>query len=165
MPKKEKLWDVVIIGGGPAGCSAAMVLARSRRSVLIIDEGKQRNLRSHGLHNFITRDGILPPDFLSIAYNELGNYPVSFVRIKALRAVAGNNTFSITDANNNIYRSKKILFATGVCDNIPDIPGMKELWGTAIFHCPFCDGFECKENHIGNKIWLRGIMKEISQRI
>jgi len=149
MPAKNKVWDVVIIGAGPAGASAAMVLARSRRSVLILDEGQQRNLRSHGLHNFITRDGILPPDFLEIAYKDLGNYPVSFIRSLAVTVQKKENGFQITDKSNKIYHSRRLLLATGVTDNIPDVPGMKDLWGCAVFHCPFCDGFECKENHIG----------------
>lgn len=149
MPAKEKLWDVIIVGAGPAGTSAAMLLARSRRSVLVIDEGKQRNLSSHGLHNFITRDGILPPDFLEIAYKDLSNYPVSFIRSRVEHVKKLEAAFEVTTQANKIYRSKKILLATGVTDNIPDIPGVKELWGSAVFHCPFCDGFECKESHIG----------------
>jgi thioredoxin reductase len=144
------IWDVIIIGGGPAGSSAAMVLARSRRNVLIIDEGKQRNLKSHGLHNFLTRDGILPPDFLNLAHTELKHYKV---RIKKTRVVdaerSDNDHFLLRDEKGQEYRSRKLLLATGVVDIIPDIPGMKELWGCSVFHCPFCDGFECKERRIG----------------
>ncbi|HRO42460.1 MAG TPA: NAD(P)/FAD-dependent oxidoreductase [Flavipsychrobacter sp.] len=172
MPAKEKLWDVIIIGAGPAGASAAMVLARSRRNVLIIDEGNQRNLRSHGLHNFITRDGILPPDFLNIAYNQLSNYPVSFIKSRAEKVVKLPATFSITDREGNKYSAKKILLTTGVTDHIPNVPGMEELWGCAVFHCPFCDGYECKEraiglyaqkhNGYGMAIALRHLSKEIT---
>jgi len=149
MTAKEKIWDVIIIGAGPAGVSAATVLARSRRQVLIIDEGKQRNLRSHGLHNFITRDGILPPDFLQIAYEELARYPVSFIKSRAENATRIDTGFSVTDTSGNAHRAKRLLLATGVTDSIPEIPGMAELWGCSVFHCPFCDGFECKEHEIG----------------
>jgi len=149
MPLKEKLWDVVVIGGGPAGLSAAMVLSRSRRSVLVLDEGRQRNRRSQGLHNFLTRDGILPLDFLALAHEELSRYPVSFVKSRAVKATKDYKRFVITDDSGKDHVAKRILLATGVTDNIPSIPGMEELWGCAVFHCPFCDGFECKETHVG----------------
>jgi thioredoxin reductase len=150
MPEHHnKVWDVIIVGAGPAGSSAAMLLARSRRSVLIIDEGHQRNLRSHGLHNFITRDGILPPDFLNLAYEELGKYPVSFLKDRVADVSGSNSSFTVVSQKNKTYICRKLLLATGVTDNVPDVHGMKELWGKAVFHCPFCDGFECKESHIG----------------
>jgi thioredoxin reductase len=149
MSARAKPWDVIIVGGGPAGISAATVLARSRRSVVIIDEGKQRNLRSHGLHNFITRDGILPPDFLQLATDELSHYPVNYVRSYAEKAVKKDGCFLVTDSSGNKFLAKKLLLATGVTDNIPDVPGMEELWGCAVFHCPFCDGYECKDEPIG----------------
>jgi thioredoxin reductase len=146
----NKLWDVIIVGGGPAGRSAAMVLARSRRSVLIIDEGKQRNLKSHGLHNFLTRDGILPPDFLQLAQEELARYKVPVKKLKVVQAIrSGIDHFEVEDHKGGIFYCRRILLATGVTDDIPDVPGMKELWGRAVFHCPFCDGYECLESHIG----------------
>ena len=150
MAAEAKLWDVIIIGGGPAGLSAAMVLARSRRQVLIFDAGNQRNLKSHGLHNFITRDGILPPDFLDLAHQQLGNYIQSFIKRKITEvSKMKDGSFIIKDERNKEYHCKKLLLATGVEDNIPEVEGMKELWGCAVFHCPFCDGYECKESHIG----------------
>ena len=116
----------------------------------MIDAGNQRNLKSHGLHNFITRDGILPPDFLSLAYEQLNNYMISFHKgtvttVEKEEAIG----FRVVDDQGKVYYCKKLLLATGVKDNIPDVPGMKELWGCAVFHCPFCDGYECKESHIG----------------
>jgi thioredoxin reductase len=149
MSARTKPWDVIIIGGGPAGISAATVLTRSRRSVVIIDEGNQRNLRSHGLHNFITRDGILPPDFLRLATEELSHYPVNFVRSYAKKAAKIDDGFLVTDSSGENFLAKKLLLCTGVTDTIPDVPGMRELWGCAVFHCPFCDGYECKDEPIG----------------
>ncbi len=146
---EQKVWDVLIIGGGPAGLSAATVLARSRRSVAIIDEGRQRNLRSHGLHNYITRDGILPADFLDLVHEEIKQYPVSFFQGRALSVTRSEDQFSVSCADGNNFISKRLLLATGVSDQIPEVAGMKELWGKSIFHCPFCDGFECKEQHVG----------------
>lgn len=147
---KEKIWDVVIVGGGPAGCSAAIVLARSNRSVIIIDEGRQRNLKSHGMHNFLTRDGILPPEYLSHAQTELGQYGVSRVRSRVISAQKlADKGFKLIDNNNDTYLCRRVLLATGVTDEIPDIPGMQELWGCSVFHCPYCDGWEYKDKTIG----------------
>lgn len=146
---KSNFWDVVIIGGGPAGCSAAMVLARSRRRVLLIDGGSQRNLKSHGLRNYLTRDGILPPDFLKHAYADLARYDVTYHQQQVVKAAVHDGGFVVTDAENNKYYCRKILLATGVTDKIPDVPGMAELWGSAVFHCPFCDGYECCDTKVG----------------
>ncbi|RYZ54916.1 MAG: NAD(P)/FAD-dependent oxidoreductase [Sphingobacteriales bacterium] len=151
MNKPEKVWDVIIVGAGPAGTSAAMVLARSRRSVLLIDEGKQRNLKSHGLHNFITRDGILPPDFLNLAHSDLKQYPITYRqgKITDVKKAGNSKSFLLTEDKGKTFLTRRILLATGVSDFIPDIPGMEELWGQYVFHCPFCDGYECKEKKIG----------------
>ena len=148
MPDNQKIWDIIVVGGGPAGLSAATVLARSRRSVLIIDEGKQRNLRSHGLHNYLTRDGILPPDFLELAAAELNNYPIAIHKEKVVLATKEEDGFRLgTEVDQ--YRCRRLLIATGVTDHVPDIPGMRELWGNSVFHCPFCDGYECKDTIVG----------------
>lgn len=149
MPDTQVVRDVVIIGAGPAGLSAAMVLARSKRDVLLLDEGKQRNLKSHGLHNFITRDGILPPDFLQLAREQLSSYDVACHKAEITEVKKVRNGFVTIDKKGNNYQSRFLLLATGVCDHIPDIPGMKELWGKCIFHCPFCDGYECRDSHVG----------------
>lgn len=142
-------WDVIVVGGGPAGCSAAMVLTRSLRQVLLVDSGKQRNLKSHGLHNFITRDGILPPDFLKTAYDEFRQYSLSFEQDHIVRVARSENGFELTGKRGVIYKCRKLLLATGVTDGIPDVPGMTDLWGCAVFHCPYCDGFECSGSQIG----------------
>lgn len=148
--KTNEVWDVIIIGAGPAGSSAAMVLARMRRKVLIIDDGKPRNERSQGMHNFLSRDGALPTDFLRVAHTELASYNVAHIRARAAsaRIIAGHG-FEIKDSNNTRYVTKRLLLATGVKDNIPEIPGMAELWGKSIFHCPFCDGYELCDKNIG----------------
>jgi thioredoxin reductase len=138
----NQVWDAIIIGGGPAGSAAAMVLARCRRSVLIIDEGKPRNMSSEGIHNYLTRDGILPRDFLDITHNDLKKYGVEFTRAHAAHArTLDKHGFEIKDNNGKAYLSRRLLIATGVTDNIPDIPGMREMWGHGVYHCPFCDGW------------------------
>jgi thioredoxin reductase len=147
---KDKIWDVIVVGGGPAGCSAAIVLARSNRTVTIIDEGHQRNIRSHGMHNYLTRDGILPPEYLGHAHKELEHYGVPLIRARVINAQKlADKGFKLTDKNNNTYLCRRILLATGVTDEIPDIPGFHELWGSSVFHCPFCDGWEYKDKVIG----------------
>lgn len=147
---KNNSWDAIIVGGGPAGCNAAMVLARCHRKVLLVDEGHQRNILSHGMHNYLTRDDMLPKDFLGITHEELDKYGV--VRLKAradCARILPNNHFEVDVAGNGTQQCRRLLLSTGVTDNIPDVPGMKELWGCSVFHCPFCDGWECTGKHIG----------------
>ena len=148
--EKKKIWDVIVIGGGPAGSNAAIVLARVRRSVLMIDNGQPRNVRSQGMHNYLTRDGILPTEYLALAHEELSRYGVEHVRAIATDARRlSDHGFEIRDSNGGTYLAKRLLLATGVTDNIPDIPGMKEMWGNGVYHCPFCDGYELCDLNIG----------------
>lgn len=147
---KDPIWDVVIVGAGPAGTNAALVLARVRRKVLIIDNGQPRNERSQGMHNFLTRDGILPTDFLKMAHAEMERYHVRHICGEAMSAKKlESHGFSVTDSHGDTHLCKRLLLATGVTDEIPEIPGMKELWGKGVYHCPFCDGFELCEKKIG----------------
>jgi len=148
--KDKKIWDVIIVGAGPAGSSAAMVLARMRREVLLIDDAQPRNARSQGMHNYLSRDGALPLDFLHRAHAELEGYGIRHVRATATvaRAVADHG-FEICESNGDRHLAKRLLIATGVSDNVPEIPGMKELWGRGVFHCPFCDGYELCDRNIG----------------
>lgn len=147
---KEKIWDVIIAGGGPAGCNAALVLARVSRQVLLFDEGKQRNLRSHGLHNYLTRDGIAPADFLGHALDDVSRYHVNIVKARVEKARKLNDhLFRVEDALGGSHYCRRLLLATGVTDELPDLPGMRELWGAAVHHCPYCDGWECRDSTIG----------------
>lgn len=127
-----------------------MVLARSRRTVLIIDDEQPRNARSHGMHNYLSRDGELPSTFLNMAHQELGRYNVSHIKARAVEAkqLEGHG-FRITDSKGTEHLCRRLLIATGVKDNIPDIPGMEQLWGRGVFHCPFCDGYELCDQKIG----------------
>lgn len=147
---KEKIWDVIIAGGGPAGCNAALVLARVRRQVLLFDEGKQRNLRSHGLHNYLTRDGIMPSDFLEYAFDDISRYHVNTVKARLEKAEKlSDHLFRVEDALEAFHYGRRLLIATGVTDELPDLPGIRELWGSAVHHCPYCDGWECRDTTIG----------------
>lgn len=140
-----KIYDVGIIGGGPAGLSAALVLGRARRSVLLLDEGKPRNRVTREAHGFLTRDGIAPAEFRRIAADQLRGYPsVELVEERAEGVSGVDGKFEITSAQGNVYRVKKLLFATGKRDLPLDISGLSEIYGKSAFVCPFCDGWELR---------------------
>lgn len=166
------IWDAIIVGGGPAGCAAAIVLARMRRKVLLIDEGKHRNQKSHGIHNYLTRDSILPADFLSEVHKDLDKYKIPIVKARAIKAEPlAQHGFAVWDSNGNKHIGKRLLAATGVTDNIPDIPGIHELWGELVVHCPFCDGWECCDKQIGvyasrfNGYGMSIALKQLSEHV
>ena len=142
--------DCIIVGGGPAGLNAAVVLGRSRRRVLIFDTGQHRNRYSHGMHNYLTRDDILPSDFIQISHQDLIKYGVRLITKKIIRARKDDNDqFVVKDEEGTIYYSKKLLIATGLSDNFLTIEGFKEMYGKSIFHCPYCDGWEVRDKRIG----------------
>jgi thioredoxin reductase len=142
----EKLLDVIIIGGGPAGLNAALLLGRSRKSVLVIDEGKARNRVTHEAHGFLTRDGIEPAEFKRIAMEQIGQYPsVQFVSDAAVTASGTDGHFEIMTAQGTSWHAKKLLFAVGKKDLPLDIAGLTEVYGKSAFVCPYCDGWELRD--------------------
>ena len=144
-------YDVVIVGAGPAGLSAALILGRCRRRVLICDTGSPRNAASHALHGFLTRDGIPPLEFLKIAREQLASYQtVEFREIEVKEAKRTDTGFII---NTHIFCSK-LLLATGVVDRLPQVDGLMNLYGRSVFHCPYCDGWEMRDRRIA--IYGRG---------
>jgi thioredoxin reductase len=150
------LWDVVIVGAGPAGLSAALVLGRCRRTVLVCDTGRPRNAASHALHGYLTRDGIPPLEFLDIARQELARYDtVQLRRVEVTDAVChGDKRFDVTLGDGSVAHSRKLLLATGVIDKVPAIEGLRELYGRSVFHCPYCDGWEVRDQPLA--IYGRG---------
>lgn len=145
-----ELFDVIIIGGGPAGLNAAVVLGRCKRKVLVFDHRQQRNRYSHGMHNFLTRDDMPPAEFLKICHQELKKYGVKILHTEVKDAKKKmDETFIIKDRNDKVYVSKKLILATGLADRLPDIQGIKQFYGKSIFHCPYCDGWEASNKKIG----------------
>jgi thioredoxin reductase len=142
---------VIIVGAGPAGLNAALMLGRCRRSVLVCDNGRPRNAASHALHGYLTRDGIHPSEFRAIGRRELERYDTLHLKdIAATDAVCeAGGRFKVTLADGSIVRSRKLLVATGVCDNLPEIDGIDEMYGRSVFHCPYCDGWEVRDQPIG----------------
>jgi thioredoxin reductase len=138
-------YDTIIVGGGPAGLSAALVLGRSRRTVLVCDSGHYRNECSKGVHGFFTRDGMPPAELLRIGREQLQPYGVELRNIEVTQACIHEDGFSVSLADGAELFSRKLLLATGVKDHLPDVPGFTDFYGTSIHHCPYCDGWEWRD--------------------
>ncbi|WP_274653913.1 NAD(P)/FAD-dependent oxidoreductase [Paenibacillus humicola] len=143
---ETQFFDVLIIGGGPAGLSAALVLGRSRKQAAVIDEGRPRNAVTREAHGFLTRDGISPGEFRRIAKEQIGVYPsVSIMADTAVSITGADGHFQVATAQGKTFASKKLLFAVGMKDRPLDIPGLAEIYGKSAFVCPYCDGWELRD--------------------
>ncbi|QJD97137.1 NAD(P)/FAD-dependent oxidoreductase [Mucilaginibacter robiniae] len=144
-------FDAIIIGGSSAGLSAGMALGRALKKVLIIDSGLPCNRQTPHSHNFITHDGWKPSEIMEVAKNELLAYDTVMFSPGLVTEVTDNNgNFKVTVANQSIqYIAKKMLFATGVKDIMPNIPGFADCWGISVIHCPYCHGYEYRGKKTG----------------
>jgi len=145
----NKNFDVIIIGAGPAGLSAAIILGRSRRRVLVCDSGRPRNLKANFMHGYLTRDGISPLEFLRLGSEETRQYDINkqqmeISQITPLVSPPGRG-FEVISSKGEIFFSRKVLLATGITDNIPQIEGIEDFYGKSVFHCPYCDGWEVRD--------------------
>jgi thioredoxin reductase len=141
-----KVFDVAIIGGGPAGLSAALVLGRARRTVAVIDAGSPRNAPATEMHGFISRDGLSPAELLSVARSEVRDYGVELIATEVVDASPG---FTLTLLSGEALRARHAVIATGATDVLPNIPGLVERWGRDVLHCPYCHGWEVRDARLG----------------
>jgi thioredoxin reductase len=139
-------YDVLIAGGGPAGLSAALLLGRSRRSTLVCDGGEPRNAASPAAHSFLTQDGTPPLELRRIGREQLAEYPsVELADTSILDVVPAAGRFEATLGDGRRVEARKVILATGVRDELPAIEGLAELWGSDVFHCPYCHGWEVRD--------------------
>jgi thioredoxin reductase len=139
-------WDCVVVGGGAAGLSAALVLGRARRRTLLVDAGQQSNLAAHGVGGLLGHDGRPPAELYETGRGEISAYPS--VALRTGEVVAGERVgevFQLQLSDGRRERTRRVLLATGMEYRPPDIPGLRECWGTSVFHCPFCDGWELRD--------------------
>lgn len=142
-------YDVVIVGGGPGGLSAALTLGRARKRVLLCDAGPRRNAAATEIHNFLTRDGTPPEEFRGVGREQLGRYPNVRVTSERVESITGaRGAFGIALGTERV-EARRVLLCTGMIDDVPSLEGVRELWGKAIFQCPYCHGWEAKEQRWG----------------
>jgi thioredoxin reductase len=139
------MYDCLIVGGGPAGLSAALILGRCRRRILVCDAGRPRNFAATHIHGYLTRDNIEPSEFQRLAREELFAYGIEWRQAEVTGGRCLDRGFEVQLEDGQTLRARKILLATGVRDIIPDIPGFDELYGRSIHHCPYCDGWEHRD--------------------
>jgi len=138
--------DVIIVGAGPAGLSAALVLGRACRQVLVFDHDRGRNRASHALHGFLTRDGTPPLELRRLGRQDLRQYDTVRLEVAEVTQAArrNNGAFEVVLRDQRRFTSRRLLIATGVVDNVPDVPGIQDFYGRSVFHCPYCDGWEVR---------------------
>lgn len=147
---KIEHYDAIIIGGSYAGLSAALSLGRALRKVLVVDSGNPGNKQTPHSHNFLTRDGESPSEISMKAKKEVMKYPgVKFFEGRVTAVTKPDEYYNIQTSENEIFSGKKIIFATGVLDIIPDMAGFAECWGKSVLHCPYCHGYEFKNEKTG----------------
>jgi thioredoxin reductase len=139
-------YEVLIIGGGPAGMSAALLLGLARRRVLVLDAGRPRNASAPINHGFLTRDGAVPGEIIAAARQQLQTYPtVEWADDTVTDAVAEGSLFAVSTVSGISYRTRKLILASGLTDKLPPIPGLADCWGKSVFPCPYCHAWEYRD--------------------
>ncbi|AJY76719.1 NAD(P)/FAD-dependent oxidoreductase [Paenibacillus beijingensis] len=161
------LYDCIIVGGGPAGLNAALVLGRAKRQVLLFDDNKPRNAVTKHSHGFITRDGISPAGFRDIAHSEIGSYPSVHIRNERITRIRSSNKnfFEAYTGAGETFTARKIMLATGLKEILPDVNGIHHFYGRSLFNCAYCDGWELRDKPlvvIGENAHLFHLAKTVS---
>ncbi|HWJ63477.1 MAG TPA: FAD-dependent oxidoreductase, partial [Acidimicrobiales bacterium] len=139
----DENWDCIVVGGGAAGLSAALVLGRARRRTLVIDAGRQSNAVAHGIGGLLGHDGRPPAELYELGRGELAAYPTVEVRDgEVVAGEADDGRFTLQLADGRTETAKRVLLAGGMDYRRPDVAGAEERWGRSVFHCPFCHGWE-----------------------
>ena len=144
----QDIYDAIVIGGGAAGLAGATALARSRRSVLVIDAGQPRNAPAAGVHQFLGHDGIPPAELLARGRAELASYGGELRAGTAVEARSQDGHFNVRLEDGQELRSRRLLVTTGLVDELPDLPGLAEHWGSSVLHCPYCHGWEVRDRRL-----------------
>jgi thioredoxin reductase len=147
----EETYDVVVVGGGAAGLSGAMALGRSRRRVLVVDAGEPRNAPATHAHNYLGRESVPPLELLADGRAEVAQYGVEVVtdRVAAVRQAEGEDLrFEVSLGSDRTVTARRVLVAAGVVDELPDVPGLAERWGRDVLHCPYCHGWEVRDQRV-----------------
>jgi thioredoxin reductase len=145
----EAVRDVVVIGGGAAGLSAALTLARARRRVTVVDAGEPRNAPAAGVHGLLALDGLSPVELLARGREEVVGYAGEIVAGEVADVSCASYGFTAVLRDGEVLRARRLLIATGLVDELPDIPGVREQWGHGVLHCPYCHGWEVRDRRVG----------------
>ena len=140
--------DVVIVGGGPAGLAAALVLGRSRKRVTLFDAGEPRNAASEHVHGFLSRDGVKPAELRAIARAEIAKYPSVEVRDARVLSIEKRTPF-VVHTDREKVEARRVLLCVGLIDELPQLAGMTACWGKSVLHCPYCHAYECRDKRFG----------------
>ncbi|MFC8246731.1 NAD(P)/FAD-dependent oxidoreductase [Streptomyces chartreusis] len=146
--KHTESYEVVVVGGGAAGLSAALVLGRARRRTLVVDAGEPRNAPAAHMQGYLSRDGMSPAEFLAVGREEIAGYGVELVRDRAVD-VTRDGDFTVALASGRSVRARRLVVATGLRDELPDVPGVAERFGNDVLHCPYCHGWEVRDQAFG----------------
>jgi thioredoxin reductase len=142
-------YDVVVVGGGAAGLSGALALGRARRSVLVVDGGEPRNAPAAEMHNYLGRDGTPPAALLAAGRAEVAGYGGSIVPGQVVSAARDDDGFTVNLDDGRAVHARRLLVTTGLVDELPEVPGLRERWGHDVLHCPYCHGWEVRDQAIG----------------
>ncbi|MDH6218142.1 NAD(P)/FAD-dependent oxidoreductase [Streptomyces pseudovenezuelae] len=141
-------YEVVVVGGGAAGLSAGLVLGRARRRTLVVDAGEPRNAPAAHMQGYLSRDGMSPAEFLAVGREEITRYGVELLRDRAVD-VTRDGDFAVTLAGGRTVRARALVVATGLKDELPAVPGLAERYGRDVLHCPYCHGWEVRDQPFG----------------